>query len=88
MVKLIEEFGVKQGSSLLCCKKLPKICLCSALRDVTVSKTHGTIIPQYQLHGTVFIVVFKKKLKLGKNAAYYYPVFMKLFFTYIALFPV
>ncbi len=29
--------------------------------DVTVSKTHGTIIPRYQVHAKVFIAVFKKK---------------------------
>ncbi len=30
-------------------------------RDVMISKTHGTIIPWYQVHSTVFIAVFLKK---------------------------
>ncbi len=32
-----------------------------------VSKTHGTIIPLYQVHGTVFIVVFKTTIQQFKN---------------------
>ncbi len=30
-------------------------------KDVTVSKTYGTIISGYQVHSVVFILVFKKK---------------------------
>ncbi len=48
--------------------------------DVMVPKTHGAIIPRYQVHGTVFIAVFKNLKKtnqdLEKNATYYYPVFL------------
>ncbi len=42
------------------------------IRAVTVSKTHGTIISQYQVHDTVFIVVLNKSKFEKKNAAYYY----------------
>ncbi len=31
------------------------------IRDVTVSKSHGTITPQYYVLGMVFIAVFGKK---------------------------
>lgn len=32
----------------------------SLARDVTISKSHGTIIPQ-KVHSAIFIVIFKQK---------------------------
>ncbi len=43
--------------------------LCSRVKyitgDVILSKSHDTIISQYEVHDTIFIAIFKKKRQIG-----------------------
>ncbi len=53
-------------------KQKIRVCNNICVRDVTILKTHSSIIPRYQVQGTIFIAIFFKKRdksKLGTNAA-------------------